>query len=293
MCRTFSGKVRRLKAHRIASASRLRPSGSSSAAASTAAATPLQGQHAQLDAQRAQQELQSLKLEALPNTGLPQLSPARASGQALSRQHAQQAQQVLSIKQRSNPNSNPRKQQGPGYTPEELLYIAQQHRLSPTPRHAANRSALQPLSAAAAGHAMHELPRQHPQQAQHLQPFLSLQQQQQQSHEQQQQQTAMLPDSLSRARGSRPRAADDAANLACVGRVVQPGDSEQGRMTKSGPLQQPHADGLVAAVPDLFEVSILWCTSLDATFYPYPALPLPLPPSILKSLLCIASCLSS
>ena len=86
-------------------------------------------------------------------------------------------------------------------------------------------------------------------------------------HYQQQQQQGY------RGKSTRHKPTADAASLACVGRVVKAGEGEQGRMARSGPLQQPGrgplqqpcpppsqrggTDAEIASVPALFEVPSL------------------------------------
>lgn len=265
MCfRTFSGKVRKLKRHRIASASRLRQSQPTDSQ---------QAQHAQQhEAQQAQQQQQGLPQPALPQLhnsgGSLKLQPAQHAAQ-VHPQHAQHVDLAFDF----------RAAQPPVYAPEDLLSIAQQHRLSPTGRHATSRHAvpaLQPVAStssnAASQQALQDYARAGPQHAQHGEPGIpqhhhkqqELQQQhpqqqqpqQQQTQQQQYQQGLAVPQRSQRGRGNRHRPTADAASLACVGKVVRAREDDQGRMARSGPLQQPHGEGDIASVPALFEVGL-------------------------------------
>lgn len=273
-CRTFSGKVRKLKRHRIASASRLRQPDSiagqqtpntQEAQSTQQAKQAQQAQQAQYNPQHAEQPSQNAKSAALPGQLLPQL---HCSGGSAGSQHAQHAQHTALVPsqhmQHVDLNSNVRAAQPPQYGFQDLLSIAQQHRLSPSGKRATNSHAmpaLQPI----APHGTQQAP-DHDAKAglQHVQQGAGvLDSQPWQQQQQQQQGSAVIQQEAHTRRVSRRKPTAEAADLACVGTVVKSGEGDYGRL---GPLQhpqqhhgqQPRVNADIAEVPALFEVSFCW-----------------------------------
>ena len=248
--RTFSGKVRKLKQHRRASASRLRPAGTppsppgaappsslgaspSSPVASLSYATAhpsvaehhQQGQHAAAQAGSAQHAQQHSNFQERGVQQLPLLVEQPGFGTQERHEQHMQAHLLSHSSQQSEHKKldhllgNPTQQIEQQKLQKQLPAQRLSHR---TPQDATN--ARPRLLGQILGH----LPAQ-------LLSQLPGQQQQQQS--------------MTRV-GRRPRATADAAGLACIGLGKQ---EEQSRMTQSGPLHPPSAT-VPAAVPELFEV---------------------------------------
>ena len=224
--RTFSGKVRKLKQHRRASASRLRPPEPSASHPGVGVPAPGQTDQQPVDSNR-----------LLPGV----VQPSQHA------QHAQQAQQQLRFESQ-HAQQVAVVSQHPGFGMHQQ---AQQQQAARMPcSHQGQVAVLrQHFEGAYQRQQLHhegtdmqrqaQLPRQLPEQLQEQQ----LQQQ---------------PSVMRLNRRHRPTA--DAAGLACFGKGVQ--GSEEGRMTQSGPLQtgqlQQPSEAAPAALPELFEVRALW-----------------------------------
>ena len=234
--RTFSGKVRKLKQHRRASASRLRPS-DPPPSAPMVRATP-----GQTEPQQAESS---------------QHTPGHAQ-QDVPAQHAKHAQQM--------PRMMPEQlQQQPGFENMHAHHMPiVQH-----PGFDLHQQSQQQLQGQVAempyqrGH--FERGHKHMLQSQNSQQDMQFQAQ---VHRRLPDQfpAQQLQQQLSVVRGSRRHrpAADAAAGLACFGKAVQ--DTEAGRMTQSGPLQsgllQDPSGAAAVPVPELLEVVIRFSAAM-------------------------------
>ena len=234
--RTFSGKVRKLKQHRRASASRLRPPDPPPSApmvrATPGHTEPQQAESSQHTPGHAQQDVQA--------------------------QHAKHAQQMSRIMPEQL-------QQQPGFENVHAHHMpVVQH-----PGFDLHQQSQQQLQGQVA-----KMPYQQAHFEQGYSKHMPQSQTFQQDTQLQAQVHRQLPDQLPAQqlqqqqpveRGSRRhRPTADAAGLTCFGRAVQ--DTETGRMTQSGPLQsgllQEPSGAAAIPVPELFEVVVLFFAAM-------------------------------
>ena len=226
-CRTFSGKVRKLKQHRRASASRLRPDANPPA-------------NPKLDPPTAVDP--TVQAVSLPIHASPR-QPAIAQPDSNQAQHAQHGMQNQAMQQETLTV------QHPGFD------LSSQSAQQPSGQN-------QDLTLQSPGHNMltqqAQLQKQRQQENQagvHQQSDLEQQpvQLHQQARDQLPQQLPQQQLTTARRSGRRRRPTADAAGLACLGRAVQEG-GEEARMTRSGPLRQEPSGLALLPVPELFEV---------------------------------------
>lgn len=228
--RTFSGKVRKLKQHRRASASRLRPPdpppSSPMVRATPGQTEPQQAESTQHTPGHAQQDVHA------------------QHAQQMSRMMPEQLQQQPGL---DNPHAHhtPVVVQRPGFDLHQQSQQQLQGQFAEMPY---QREQLEQ------GYSRHMPQSQKCQQDMQLQAQVRRQLPDQMPAQQLQQQSSVV-------RGSRRhRPAVDAAGLACFGRAVQ--DTEAGRMPQSGPLQsgllQEPSGAAAGPVPDVFEVVVLF-----------------------------------
>ncbi len=232
--RTFSGKVRKLKQHRRASASRLRPPDPPPSApmvrATPGQTEPQQAESSQHTPGHAQQDVQA--------------------------QHAQQLSRMMPEQLQQQPGFEHLHAhhmpvvQHPGFDLHQLSQQQLQGQVAEVPyqqRHFEQ------------GYSKHMLQSQSSQQDTQLQAQVHRQLPDQLPAQQLQQQLSVVR--VSRRHRS---TADAAAGLACFGKAVQ--GSEAGRMTQSGPLQagllQEPSGAAAVPVPELFEVAVLFFAAM-------------------------------
>ncbi|DBA98608.1 TPA: hypothetical protein ACH3X1_014400 [Trebouxia sp. C0004] len=228
MPRTFSGKVRKLKQHRRASASRLRPP-DPPPSSSMVRATP-----AQTEPQQAESTLH------MPGH-------AQQDVQAQHAKHAQQTSRIMPEQLQQQPGfENPHAHHMPAVVQHPGFDLHQQTQQQRQGQVVEMPCQLQPFEP---GYSKHIPQSQNCQQGMQLQAQVHRQLPDQLPAQQLQQQSSIV-------RGScRQRPTEDAAWLTCFGKAVP--DTEAGRMTQSGPLQsgllQEPSGAAAFPVPELFE----------------------------------------
>ena len=234
--RTFSGKVRKLKQHRRASASRLRPPDPPPSApmvrATPGQTEPQQAESTQHTPGHAQQDVQAQHAKHAQH--MPRMMSEQIQQQpGFENLHAHHMPVV----------------QHPGFDLHQQSQQQLQGQVAEMPNQRGHFER---------GYAKHILQSQNSQQDMQLQAQVHRQLPDQLPAQQLQQQ-------LSVVRGSRRhRPTADAAGLTCFGKAVQ--DTEAGRMTQSGPLQsrllQEPSGAAAVPVPELFEVPVLFFAAM-------------------------------